>query len=299
MILSVLDIDGKIVLDFISDKEILFNERLELLIINKDGLDYLADFSGNIISKGYEDLAFINNVKNYSHEEDYADYIIVSELNDKDKNISDRIKISGLRRLNNRKKYGLMDKNGNLVAPIVYGNFFDIFLEAKFRFIKMDDSKYIITDLEGNRVNNNTYSDIEKALDGYYIVTYSENNYKAVINYNGKEISNTYKNLNLINSELILFETGTYVDDKKILDKNFKIRIEGMSIEKTKDYIIDKQPYFEGSEFGIKIDGVTLEGGRKYKLIYLDDNKITIQMEDYKGNIIKIISVIDGKLIEE
>ena len=60
---GLIDIDGKIVLDFISDKEILFNERLKLLIINKDGLDYLADFSGNIISKGYEDLAFINNVQ--------------------------------------------------------------------------------------------------------------------------------------------------------------------------------------------------------------------------------------------
>ena len=296
---GLIDIDGKIVLDFISDKEILFNERLKLLIINKDGLDYLADFSGNIISKGYEDLAFINNVQIFSHEEDYIDYIIVSELNDKDKNISDRIKISGLRKLNDRKKYGLMDKKGNLVAPIVYEKFFDIFLEAKFRFIKMDDSKYIITDLEGNRLNNNTYSDIEKAMDGYYIVTYFENDYKAVIDYNGKKISEDYKNLKFINSELILFETGTYTYEKKILDKNFKTRIEGMIIEEKENYKIDKQPYFEGSGMGIKIDGVTFKEGGTFKLIYLDDNTITMQEENYKGNIVKIISVVDGKLVEE
>lgn len=297
---GLIDRYGKIVLDFISDKEVQFNNECDLLIINKDGLDYLADFSGKIISDGYEKLDFINNIDYYQaiYQEEikkFSDYVIVSELDNVDKNNTTSHENY------NRKKFGLMNKEGKLIVPVLSGSYKYIFPEAKFCFVALKGSKYIITDYNGKQIGNNTYYDIRKDADGYYIAHLDidcDFGKDVIINSNGEEISDHYPEMSIINSKLLLFKSGAAIINTKILDKNFKIRMEGITIDRKE--FDSEQPYMNrlSSSEEFKIDGVTFRNLKgKIRLMHIDDDSIIIQCEN--DNITKTITIKDGKIIEE
>lgn len=298
------DINGNIILDFVSDKEVLYNIDKDLLIINKDGLDYLADFSGKIISEGYEDLAFINNISyvDTKEKEYYKDYVIVSEFYEQDKAEKERIPIYAVSNRNwNRQKFGLLEKTGKLVFPVLSGEYYDIFLDAKFCFVKIDFRKYIITDFDGNQIGNNTYSSIMRYADRYYIADlHSDCDFgkDVIINENGEEISDHYSELSMCNSKLLLFKSGAALMDRKILDKNCKVRMEKIGIM-NEDRDIE-QPRLErlSSKNEFIVDGVTISDlNGNLKLLYIDDEKVTIECE--KDGLKKVITIKDGQMVEE
>ena len=305
---GLVDNKGEIVINFISDKEILFSERLELVIINLKGLDYLAKLSGEIISDGYEDLAFPDDVGHLSYERDYySDYIIVSTFKKEDKNKKERIEIAASsNRWWNREKFGLLDKNGQLVVPVLNTSITDIFPEAKFCVISEDHGPLIITDYNGQQIGKNEYSDIMRVADGYYIAQLADINTgenDVVINANGEEISKYYQALSLINSKLMLFKCGPPgIWNYKIIDKNDKVRIEKATIDLESRE--SEQPYLNcGDSFpaSIIVDGVeiTVSAG-KLKLLKITDNEITLQHEDWHDKTkINTITIRDGKIVEK
>ena len=224
---GLVDRSGNVIIDFISEKEIIYKD--DRSIINKKNLDFLADIKGNIISEGYENLAFLTNYEDGLRDY-YDNYVFIIELCDENIQLDERLGLyynSESAQMYNR-KFGLMDKNGKLIAPVVYNKYKYIFYDTKFRFINYKDEnenkafpRYIITDLYGNRLNDYFYEEILRTdIPGYFIAELKTDNtfYEVLINPDGKEISKHYKKgIHTANTKKLLFEL---TEDKLIVDKN-------------------------------------------------------------------------------
>lgn len=287
---GLIDRSGNVIIDFISEKEIIYKD--DRSIINKNNLDYLADIKGNIISEGYENLAFMTNYEDGLRDY-FNSYVFIVEPCDKNIQLDERL---GLYYDNENgqayeRKFGLIDKNGKLIAPTVYDRYAYIFYDVKFRFIrynedenkKMASPRYIITDLYGNRLNNYFYKKILRTdISGYFIADVERDNIltnQVLINPEGKEISRHYKEgIHVANTKISLFE---FKEDKLIVDKNGNERMVGLYIDNK--YRESTQPMlscyrYKDKEVVAKIDGVDiLELFGKDKL---DDIKLTLLTEN-------------------
>lgn len=269
-----------ILIDFISDQKIEYQD--DRAIIEKDGLEYLTDLKGNILSDGYLNVQFFNINDEYEQKR-FKNCIKVSN-EDEDNGIS----------------VGLIDRDGKLVQPTVYEKAEYIFLDANFRFASYDIRSNMITDLNGNRIGNDIYSTIYQLTPGYYNARVFTEYSCALLDNNGNQIYKGRDEITLASSVYVLFKIGT-VYGSPIIDKNGKTRFDGLYIEyKEKDTAqpILKQPQESYLRKTPIIDGVTIDDSiKEMKLLNMTDEDVTIQYEE--NGVMKTYLIKDGKKIEK